>query len=206
MRPLIEITHLGLHASDMILHTQSDASYLSRPAARSVVGGIHYLGWKNDKFRINGGVMAVSTILTTVAASAAEAEYGAVFVNGQVVAWLRTVLKEMGYPQIEATLMLCDNKCAVGIANDTIKAKRSKAMDMRYHWIRDRVKQNELTVEWCRGDSNLADFFTKPLPVHEYWRVRPQLVHTPVDHLNPSVIPHMKRLYAHAHRQNDNTS
>ena len=91
--------------------------------------------------------MAVSTILTTVAASAAEAEYGAVFVNGQVVAWLRTVLKEMGYPQIEATLMLCDNKCAVGIANDTIKANRSKTMDMRYHWIRDRVnlKQNVLT-------------------------------------------------------------
>ena len=59
--------------------------------------------------------------------------------------------------------MLCDNKCAVGIANDTIKAKRSKAMDMRYHWIRDRVKQNELTVEWCRGDSNLADFFYKAI-------------------------------------------
>jgi hypothetical protein len=34
---------------------------------------------------------------------------------------------------------MCDNTCAIGIATDSIKQKRAKAIDMRFHWIRDGV-------------------------------------------------------------------
>jgi hypothetical protein len=53
-------------------------------------------------------------------------------------AGLRTILADLGYPQPPTTI-LCDNTTAIGLANDNIKMKRSKAIDMRFHWIRDCV-------------------------------------------------------------------
>ena len=60
---------LVFHASDIVLRCQSDASYLSRNDARSVVGGIHYLGWKEDQHRVNGGTLALSSLVNIVVAS-----------------------------------------------------------------------------------------------------------------------------------------
>ena len=51
-----------LHACDMVLHVQSDASYLSRPNARSVAGGIFYMGQSNKPELINGSILALSTL------------------------------------------------------------------------------------------------------------------------------------------------
>jgi hypothetical protein len=59
-----------------------------------------------------------------VCAFAAESEYAALFINGQHVVWLRTVLEEMGYKQQQPTWLICDNACAVGIANESVKIKR----------------------------------------------------------------------------------
>jgi hypothetical protein len=60
--------------------------------------------------------------------------------------------------------LYADNSAAVGIANDTVKLKRSKAIDMRYHWIRDRVRQGVFDVSWSAGPDNIADYFTKLQP------------------------------------------
>ena len=175
---------LVLHACDMVLHSQSDASYLSRSHARSVAGGIHFLGNHNEPDLINGPIIAISSITPTVCASACEAEYGAVFINAQVVIWLRNVLAAMGHPQAKPTRIRCDNQCAVGLANLTVKPKRSKAIDMRYHWTRDKIKNSLIDVYWWPGAENLADFFTKALPVHKFQELKPNFVHS-VGKLSP---------------------
>jgi hypothetical protein len=95
-----------------------------------------------------------------VLSSAAEAEMGALFYNAKEAAWLRTTLEDMGHPQ-PATPIQTDNACAAGIANGTVKQRRSKAIDMRFYWIRDRVAQGQFVVHWRRGTDNLADYFTK---------------------------------------------
>jgi hypothetical protein len=169
---------LIFHASDMTLHTQSDASYLSRSASRSVAGGITYLGNTNAPTHINGAIDAFSTIIPVVVSSAAEAEYAALFMNGQKSATHRITLEDLGYPQ-GTSLILADNACAVGIGKDTVKSKRTKCMDMRFHWIRDRIRQGQFDVQWRQGAHNLADFFTKPLPVHAHQSIMHLLVHTP---------------------------
>jgi hypothetical protein len=151
-------------ACDMVLHTHSDGSYLSRPNGTSVAGGLHFLGNHDDPMAINGPIHADSMQIPIVTASAAETEYAALFMNGQHASWLRHVLTELGYPQ-PTTSIVCDNTTAVGIAHGHGKARRSKYMDMRLHWIRDRVRQRQFNVLWRPGTHNLADFFTKPLPV-----------------------------------------
>jgi hypothetical protein len=81
----------------------------------------------------------------------------------------------MGYPQ-NPTIIMCDNTSAIGIATDNIKQKRSKAIDMRFHWIRDRVRQSQFTIAYIPTSQNLADYFTKNLPYELRAQFHPFLV------------------------------
>ena len=166
-----------IRPSNMQLCAQSDASYLSEHGARSRAGAVLYFGLTSDN-TINGMIEYISTVIPTVCSSVAEAEYAALFLTGRAITNIRTILEDLGYPQ-QTTNIICDNACAVGIANGSVKQKRSKAIDMRYHWIRDQVNQGKLTISWAEGASNLADYFTKAHPVHHYVTMRRTYVYTP---------------------------
>ena len=169
---------LVLTACDMVLHMQSDGSHLSRSRSRGVAGGIAYFGNAGEPTHINGAIHVHSCILDVVVASVAECEYASLYMLARIGVWLRTIACALGYPQPPTTIF-CDNACAVGIANGTVKLHRTKSIDMRFHWIRDRVRQRQFVVEWRQGAHNLADFFTKPLPVHVHQALMQFLVHTP---------------------------
>jgi hypothetical protein len=88
------------HASDMILHIHSDASYLSVSHARSRLGGLFFLGNKPpEQDKLNGSILNVVSVIKNVVASAAESEVGACFHNAQSGAQLRVTLAEMGHTQ-----------------------------------------------------------------------------------------------------------
>ena len=160
------------HASNMQLQIQSDASYLSRTKARSVLGGLHYLGSTTE---INGPIFCTSKLISCVVTSAAEAELGAAFQNAQKGAQFRNTLIELGYPQ-QPTPILVDNTVAEGLANNTVNAKRSKSMDVRFFWLRDRVKNGESTIQHLKGRWNISDFFTKSLPKEKFLQFTPYIV------------------------------
>ena len=156
-----------IRASDMKLYGHSDASYLSEPNSRSRAGGYLFLGECKPGDTPNAAIQYFSVIISTVVSSATEAEYAALFMTGQSAVSIRHTLEDLGYPQGK-TNIVCDNKCAVGIANKTLKQKRSKTIDMRYHWIRDQVTLDTFCITWLEGRHNLADFFTKAHPVHHH--------------------------------------
>ena len=170
-------------ASDMILHIYSDASYLSETEARSRAGGIFFLSHNIDTSspnapppRINGAIHIISKIMNNVLASATEAEVGALFHNAQDRCMIRNALQFLGHPQ-PATPIQTDNSCAEGIINDTVKQRCSKAIDMRFYWVRDRVKQGQFNIHWKRGQDNLADYFTKHFPASHHREMRPIYLH-----------------------------
>ena len=115
---------------------------------------------------------ALSTIIPAVVASAAEAEYAALFMVARDAVDIRNILSDLGYPQ-PPTSLLCDNTCAVGLATNTVRQHRSKSVDMRFHWIRDRIQQNQFTVHLRKGALNLANFLTKILPVTAHKAIMP---------------------------------
>jgi hypothetical protein len=81
------------HASDMILHIHSDASYLSVFNAQSRLGGLFFLGNKSpEQDTLNGSNLNVASVLKDLVASAAESEVGACFHNAQSGAPLRITL------------------------------------------------------------------------------------------------------------------
>jgi hypothetical protein len=122
-------------------------------------GGYFFLGNENQPLNINGATHVFSSIIPRIVSSAGEAEYAALFAGAQQAASLRTILSDLGYP----TIIMCDNTCAIGIAKDSIEPKRSKAIDMRFHWVRDRVRQGQFIIFYIKSADNIADYFSKTL-------------------------------------------
>jgi hypothetical protein len=87
----------------------------------------------------------------------------------------------MGHDQ-PATPIQTDNACANGIMNSTVKQKRSKAIDMRYYWLRDRVQQKQFRVHWQPGIDNKADYFTKHHPPQHHRDIRSTYLHPQQQH------------------------
>jgi hypothetical protein len=79
---------------------------------------------------LNGSILNFAAVIKNVVASAAESEVGACFHNTQSGAPLRVTLTELGHTQ-PPTPLRTDKSTAYGIVNETIKQKRSKALDMR---------------------------------------------------------------------------
>jgi hypothetical protein len=102
------------HAYDMILHINSDASYLPENEANSREGGFFYMSsdTETNKKLTNGEILIISKVLRHVMSSAAEAEIGAVFINAKEGAVLRTTLEELGRPQPPPPPMETDNTTA----------------------------------------------------------------------------------------------
>ena len=115
---------IQFYASDMVLNVHSDASYLTAAKGRSRAGGSFFLGSlprNNAPIKLNGNIAITCAILKLVAASAAEAELGALFLNTQEAKVIRLILEEeLGHPQPQIPVHI-DNSTAVGIVNSTIK-------------------------------------------------------------------------------------
>ena len=154
-----------------------DVSHNSVSKGRSRAGGLGFFGWTSDPSRLNGAAFTMSTILDVVTASAAEGEYGAAYMVARNAVWMRAIARALGHPQGPTTIW-CDNTCAVGLSNDTLKTAKSKSIDLRFHWLRDRVRQGQFKVHWVKSGDNVADFFTKALPVKEHLHRMQQLAVT----------------------------
>jgi hypothetical protein len=193
------ITHpnaeIHFHASDMKLICYSDASYLSESKSRSRGGGYFFLG-SSDYGQLNGPILCTSIILDNVVSSAAESEYGAAFENAREAVYIRQTLEALGYIQ-PPTPIVTDNSFVKSITNGTCKVKRSKAMDMRYNWLNDRVKQGQFNVIWCEGHKNIADYFTKDLPVHRYKTMRDYIIPQRDKRIHINDIPMIKKTCIH---------
>ena len=81
----------------------------------------------------------------------------------------------MGHSQ-PRTPIQTDNTTAEGVINNKIQPRRTKAMDMRFHWLRDRESQDQFKLYWRPGGTNLTDYFTKHHPPAHHVNVRAEFL------------------------------
>ena len=170
---------LRYYASDMILNIHSDASYLSERNGRSRASGHYFMEWMpvaNEPIKLNSAVHTLCTILKFVAASAAEAELGALFLNIKQGRIMRLTLEEMGHPQ-PPTPINVDNSTAVGIVNGTVKRQRLRSMEMKYFYSCDQVKRNQFDLQYHPGQENLGYNTSKHHGSKHHRDVRPIYLH-----------------------------
>jgi hypothetical protein len=162
-------------ASKMILAVPSYAGYCNEKKSRSRAGG-HFFLSNDDEFPPNNGaILTIATIIKAVMSSAAEAELGALYINAKEAAYIRQILIKMGHPQPKTPIQT-DNLMAEGVINNKIQPKRNKAMDMHFHWLRDREAQGQFRIYWRLGKNKLADYFTKHHSPAHHISVRTQFL------------------------------
>jgi hypothetical protein len=169
------------HASDMVLHIDSDAAYLVLPNARSRYAGHYFLSDNpplppaNPNPKPNGPILTICKTIRNVMASAAEAETGGVYGNAQEAIACRISLLALAHPQ-PPTPLKTDNSTANSFVHANIKQRRSKTWDMRWNWLRDKETHRQLRIYWDKGQNNNADYFTKHHPPAHHLSMRPQYV------------------------------
>eukprot|EP00804_Cyclotella_cryptica_P003620 CCRYP_002239-RA/>CCRYP_002239-RA protein AED:0.33 eAED:0.32 QI:0/-1/0/1/-1/1/1/0/513 len=114
---------LTYHASDMILAAHSDASYLSKPQARSRAGGHFFLSSDADIPPNNGAILNIAHIIKHVMVSATEAELAALFITAREAVYIRIILMELGHKQ-PATPLQTDHAMAEAVTNGNVQPKR----------------------------------------------------------------------------------
>ena len=100
--------------------------------------------------------------------------------------WQRRLLEELGIfgtaelygskGRMPATPLLSDNKASTFTANNPSSGERSKHIDVRFLKIREYVSSGELRVVHVRTEYNVADFFTKGLPIQKFASFRDLLM------------------------------
>ena len=108
----------------------------------------------------------------TVAASSCEAEYVAAFEACKEAIWLRTLLSAVGHSSKTPTTILCDNNAAINLSEDPLLHDRVKHIDIKHHFLRERVQSNEITLSYINTYDNIADIFTKALDTRKFTRFR----------------------------------
>ena len=88
---------------------------------------------------------------------------------------MRTALSEMGHLQPPTTVATY-NTAANSIVNGTSKQKISWAIEMRYYWVRDIIRQNHFRIFWEEEKKNLADYVTKHHLISHKREIKPRYV------------------------------
>jgi hypothetical protein len=142
------------HGKGMKLQGYVDSSYANLENFASLSG---------YGFVIDDSIISwTSTRQPVIALSSAEAEYIALTPAVQEVIWLKDLLNELGYPQGEVPLYE-DNQACILLAKNPQDHKKTRHIQLRFHWIREQLKNKVFCLEYCDTKSQRADLFTKGL-------------------------------------------
>ena len=72
-------------------------------------------------------------------------------------------MSDLSPKKLEPTPIYCDNSSAITLSKNQVFNKKSKHIDIRYHFIRELVNEDVITVKFCKSADQQADIFTKPL-------------------------------------------
>ncbi|WVY99219.1 hypothetical protein V8G54_031370 [Vigna mungo] len=112
---------------------------------------------------------------SVVALSSCEAEYISAAEAACQGAWIETVLQELKIQYNKPICLMVDNKSAINLSKNPISHGRSKHIETKYHYLRDRVCKEQLELVYCKSDEQKADIFTKALRQHRFEQLRASL-------------------------------
>jgi hypothetical protein len=123
--------------------------------------------------KVNGcAVNWMSKKQPTVALSSAEAEYMAMVNATQEILWTVNLLKEMKQSVKEPVVLMTDNQAAESISKNDTNHSKTKHIDIKHHFIRDVIKNEQMVVQWIDTNNQEADILTKALGETKFIRLR----------------------------------
>ncbi|GAA0154743.1 transmembrane signal receptor [Lithospermum erythrorhizon] len=101
----------------------------------------------------------------TISKSSAEAVYRGVANVVSEACWLRNLLLELHHPLIKATIVYCDNISAIYLFENHVQLQRTKHVELDIHFVREKVALGQVRVLHVPSRYQIADIFTKGLPL-----------------------------------------
>ncbi|GKC39430.1 hypothetical protein Tco_1051814 [Tanacetum coccineum] len=95
--------------------------------------------------------------------SSTEAEYISLYGCCAQILWMRSQLTDYGF-QFNKIPLYCVNKTTIALCCNNVQHSRAKHIDVRYHFIKEKVENGIVELYFVRTEYQLADIFTKPLP------------------------------------------
>nr|GFD24918.1 hypothetical protein [Tanacetum cinerariifolium] len=93
---------------------------------------------------------------------------GIQFLGGdKLVSWSSKKQDDYGF-YFDKIPMYCDSKAAIAISCNPVQHLRTKYIDVRYHFIKEKVKKGIVELLFVETEYQLADLFTKALPVERF--------------------------------------
>ena len=126
---------------------------------------------------VNGCPVAFGTgMRKKTSASTPESEYVALAHWLKELLWVLQILKSMGVRVKTPVPVYEDNQTCIAIANSRLSQKRTRYVDVRYHFIRDYVEDRTIELHYCETKRMLADILTKAIPRPQHQRLREQVM------------------------------
>ncbi|XP_059663402.1 secreted RxLR effector protein 161-like [Cornus florida] len=149
----------GLHyifSSTLSITAFSDANWGgSLPDKKSTSGCCYLLG--------SNLVSWLSKKQDTVSLFTSEAEYIAASQAGSQLLWMHTTLADLGLHFSGPPKLYYDNQSAIAISKNPTLHWKSKHIDIKYHFLRDKVQKCLIDITYLPTENQLADIMTKPL-------------------------------------------
>ena len=146
-----------LNKDDLAIFYDSDWANEKR-TRRSVTGMISCIA--------NGAVTWCSRRQNHVTKSTVEAEYVAMSEATCEIGYLRQFLEELGLDQKAVpTPMYGDSRGAIMLARNNMFHRRTKHIEIAYHYTRSRLEKGDIRLYYIRSEDNISDILTKPVKV-----------------------------------------
>lgn len=177
------------HSASPVLHGFADADFLGCPDTRRSRGA--YLIQL-----AHGPISWSSKLQSTVSDSTTEAEYKALSEATKEAVYVRRLLIELNInsdlkvpigfsnssirdnlakaslPTAFDVHLHCDNQGSIKLANNPVFHARTKHIEGKHHFVRERVLEGEVTLSYINTAENPADLLTKPLSRQKFEKHR----------------------------------
>lgn len=158
----LKLTYKTSEYCDAVLNGYVDADWANDPIERKSVTGYVFKVF-------NSTVSWVSRKQPTVTLSTTEAEYVALATCACEGIWLQNLLEEMGVSiPNNAVLIHEDNQGCIFLCQNPGDFKRSKHIDVKYHFVRNKVSDGTLKIVYVPTEEQIADIFTKALCTQKF--------------------------------------
>lgn len=105
----------------------------------------------------------------TVSLSSTEAEYVALSEAAREATYLRNLMYEIT-GKLSIVKLHCDNQSALKLSSNHQSLNRTKHIDVRYHYIKDAIKDNVIHVKYVSTLDMPADLLTKGLLAAKHYK------------------------------------
>jgi len=143
----------------------ADADYANDPDSRRSITGYTYM-------LAGGPISWQSRQQKSVALSTMEAEYMAACAATQEAMWLRMLLHDLGMGADEPMALNEDNQSYIAFAKSHGDHRRSKHIDVRYHFVNEKIAEKQIVMKHVATEFQLADMLTKALPPPTFINLR----------------------------------